>query len=660
MAVPEGAEAVLAAKFAVMRSLLGERQWRVYLGSEARARGHGGIAAVARAAGCSESTVAAGVAEIEAGELEALPPGRSRRPGGGRKKAEEAQPGLKQALAGLLEAVTRGDPMVHVTWCSLSLREIGREMAARGFRCGRDALARMMHQDGYSLQGMSRTAEGKQHPDRDAQFRHIDAMITGFRAAGDPVVSVDGKKKEQLGPYWRAGRSWRGKGDPVKVRDHDFPDEQLGKITPYGVYDIAANRGFVSVGTSRDTAAFAVSALRLWEQQEGSLRYRGAKRLLVTCDAGGSNSYTSRLWKDQLAVLAQETGLEIHVCHFPPGTSKWNKIEHRLFCHITRTWRARPLMTAQDAVAGIAATTTYQGLKVTAVLDGNEYPKGTQISDERMDYLEQRILDRQDTRGEWNYAVLPAPRPAPQPQPPPPPPGPDLDTLAHPAITGISRAEFSDLAASLEIPYAAAREQRLHLARGGPRRTRPKGPAAPVKLSLPACLLAAIYRYRLGMTCQAIAGLLGVDHSTISVTTRHIAGLLAQHGTAITPGPHRIRTPGDLHRHAAAAGITITIHGQGAETGDMRALQATEDHDTPKLKTDAAIMTANIHDHCSDAAAATAGGGERLPDLVPFWKPPNSKAITIRIRISSTTHIRQPPALDRGRHRRRGPLDQSR
>ena len=238
---------MLAAKFAVMRSLLGERQWRVYLGSEARARGHGGIAAVARAAGCSESTVAAGVAEIEAGELEALPPGRSRRPGGGRKKAEEAQPGLKQALAGLLEAVTRGDPMVHVTWCSLSLREIGREMAARGFRCGRDALARMMHQDGYSLQGMSRTAEGKQHPDRDAQFRHIDAMITGFRAAGDPVVSVDGKKKEQLGPYWRAGRSWRGKGDPVKVRDHDFPDEQLGKITPYGVYDIAANRGFVSV-----------------------------------------------------------------------------------------------------------------------------------------------------------------------------------------------------------------------------------------------------------------------------------------------------------------------------------------------------------------------------------------------------------------------------
>src|ERR1035441_6617388 len=478
VAVPEGAEAVLAAKFAVMRSLLGERQWRVYLGSEARARGHGGIAAVARAAGCSESTVAAGVAEIEAGGLEALPPG------GGRKKAEEAQPGLKQALAGLLEAVTRGDPMVHVTWCSLSLREIGREMAARGFRCGRDALARMMHQDGYSLQGMSRTAEGKQHPDRDAQFRHIDAMITGFRAAGDPVVSVDGKKKEQLGPYWRAGRSWRGKGDPVKVRDHDFPDEQLGKITPYGVYDIAANRGFVSVGTSRDTAAFAVSALRLWEQQEGSLRYRGAKRLLVTCDAGGSNSYTSRLWKDQLAVLAQETGLEIHVGPPPPGTSKWNKIEPRLFCHITRTWRARPLMTAQAAVAGIAATTTYQGLKVTAVLDGNEYPKGTQISDERMDYLEQRILDRQDTRGEWNYAVLPAPRPAPQPQPPPP--GPDLDTLAHPAITGISRAEFSDLAASLEIPYAAAREQRLHLARGGPRRTRPKGPAAPGKLSLPA------------------------------------------------------------------------------------------------------------------------------------------------------------------------------
>jgi hypothetical protein len=210
--------------------------------------------------------------------------------------------------------------MSEITWCSLSLRDLERRLARLGFGCGKDAVARMLRADGYSLQGMSRTIEGRQHPDRDAQFRHINAMIAQFRAAGDPAVSVDAKKKEQLGPFHRAGRSWRPGGSPVRVRDHDFPDEELGKITPYGVYDIAANRGLVSVGTSRDTAAFAVNALRLWWQREGALRYPGARRLLVTCDAGGSNGYRCRLWKDQLAVLAAETGLQITVCHFPPGT----------------------------------------------------------------------------------------------------------------------------------------------------------------------------------------------------------------------------------------------------------------------------------------------------------------------------------------------------
>ena len=417
MAVSEDAEAVLAAKFAVMRKVADERTWRVYLGSEARALGRGGIVVVARAAGVSETTVAAGVSEIDAGGLDELPPGRARRPGGGRKRAEDRDPGLRPALRGLAEAATRGDPVAEVTWCSLSLRELEREMAALGFRCGKDAIARMMRADGYSLQGMSRVLEGKQHPDRDAQFRHINEQIAAFGAAGDPVVSVDAKKKEQLGPYHRAGRSWRRAGDPVQVRDHDFPDEELGKITPYGVYDIAANRGFVSVGTSRDTAAFAVNALRLWWQREGSSRYPGARRLLVTCDAGGSNGYRCRLWKDQLAALAAETGLEITVCHFPPGTSKWNKIEHRLFCHITRTWRARPLMTKEDAVAGIAATTTYAGLKVTAVLDEGSYPAKVKISDERMRYLEDRVIARHGTHGEWNYAIRPAPA-GPEPEPP--------------------------------------------------------------------------------------------------------------------------------------------------------------------------------------------------------------------------------------------------
>jgi transposase len=321
MAVSEGAGAGLAAKFAAMRRLgLTERQWREYLGIGARAVGYGGIAAVARAAGVSETTVAAGVAGVESGELEGLPPGRSRRPGGGRKKAEETQRGLRPALKGLAEAATRGDPMAEVTWCSLSLRELERQLAALGFRCGKDAVARMLRAEGYSLQAMAKVLEGRQHPDRDDQFRRINAMIAAFTEAGEPAVSVDGKKKEQLGPYHRDGRSWRPRGEPVRVRDHDFPDEKLGKITPYGVYDIAANTGFVSVGASHDTAAFAVSALRLWWQREGSMRYPGARRLLVVCDAGGSNSCTGRLWKDQLAVLAEQAGLEITVCHFPPGT----------------------------------------------------------------------------------------------------------------------------------------------------------------------------------------------------------------------------------------------------------------------------------------------------------------------------------------------------
>jgi hypothetical protein len=320
VAVSGDAVAVLAAKFAVMRKVADERTWRVYLGSEARALGRGGIKAVALAARVSETTVAAGVAEIESGGLGDLPPGRSRRPGGGRKKAEDIQPGLTGALRELAGAATRGDPVAEITWCSASLRDLERQMAALGFRCGKDAVARMLRADGYSLQGMSRTVEGKQHPDRDAQFGHINAMIAAFAAAGDPVVSVDAKKKELLGPFHRHGRAWRPQGSPVQVRDHDFPDERLGKITPYGVYDIAASRGFVPVGTSCDTAAFAVNALRLWWQAEGSLRYPGAGRLLVTCDAGGSDGYRCRLWKDQLAVLAAETGLAISVVHFPPGT----------------------------------------------------------------------------------------------------------------------------------------------------------------------------------------------------------------------------------------------------------------------------------------------------------------------------------------------------
>jgi hypothetical protein len=571
MAVPGDAVAVLAAKFAVMRQVADERTWRVYLGSEARALGHGGIVAVARAAGVSETTVAAGVAEIEAGRLDGLPPGRSRRPGGGRRKAEDAQPGLTGALRELAEAATRGDPVAEITWCSLSLRDIGRQMAGLGFRCGKDALARMLREDGYSLQGMSRTIEGRQHPDRDAQFRRINAMIAGFRAAGDPVVSVDAKKKEQLGPFWRAGRTWRPAGDPVRVRDHDFPDHELGKITPYGIYDIAANRGFVSVGTSCDTAAFAVSALRLWWKQEGSLRYPGAGRLLVTCDAGGSNSYKNRAWKDQLAALAAETGLQIWVCHFPPGTSKWNKIEHRLFCHVTRTWRGRPLMTPEDAVAGIAATTTYAGLKVTAVLDGNEYPAGEQVSGQRMKYLEECILDRGAVRGEWNYAVLPAPRPAPEPEPEPERPGrcPQA-ALNHPALTGMDPGGLLALAAALDVPFGARREQRNYAKRGHRRVNALRngdGSNGHRRIDLTDHLIAWRLREHLRLPVQAIGVLLGISPSTASHAAALTARLLAGSGIpqpATAPPPGTLpRTPGELLDYTAAAGITLIIPDNG-------------------------------------------------------------------------------------------------
>jgi hypothetical protein len=549
----------LAEKFAEYRPHADERGWRFYLGSEARAHAREagcGIAAaaavVAAAAGVSRTTVMAGAGEIADGAEPVA--GRVRRPGAGHPKAEESQPGLRPALAGLLEATVRGDPVTEVTWTTLSLRDLERQMAGLGFRCGKDALARMLREDGYSLQGMSRTIEGRQHPDRDAQFRHINAAIGEFAAAGDPVVSVDAKKKEQLGPYHRPGRAWRPAGDPVKVRDHDFPDAELGKVTPYGIYDIAANTGFASVGTSHDTAAFAVNALRLWWRAEGASRYPGARRLLVTCDAGGSNSYATRLWKDELARLAAEAGLEITVAHFPPGTSKWNKIEHRLFCHITRTWRARPLMTREDAVAGIAATTTYQGLKCTAVLDDAEYPDKVKVSDQRMKYLEDRVLARGPFHGEWNYTVRPAPAQPPQDTPAP---GADLEGLA--ALAGI--ADLGALLAAVIVPWQADRERRLHMDRGGAR-TQDSG-GTPWKLPFEAIVTAAACHHRLGMPYRLLGDLLGAHQSTISLAARRITPALALHGiTPAAPGT-RITNKTRLREHATARGITISgITGQ--------------------------------------------------------------------------------------------------
>jgi hypothetical protein len=585
--MPEIDEAALAAKFAVLRQVLDERQWRVCLGAEANMLGYGGVAAVARASGTAENTVAAGAAEArDPAALAALAPGRSRRPGAGRPKAEGAQPGLKQALDGLLEQGKRGDPMSALTWSTLSLRDIAGQLALLGFTASKDTVARLMRADGYSLQGMSRVLEGKRHEDRDAQFQLISGEVAAAAAAGEPVISVDGKKKEHLGPFHRDGRSWRPEGDPVKVRDHDFADRDGTRICPYGVYDIAANRGFASVGTSCETAAFAVNAIRLWWRHEGSLRYPGAKRLLVTCDAGGSNACASRLWKHELALLRDETGLEIAVRHFPPGTSKWNKIEHRLFCHVTRTWRARPLLTAQDAVAGIAATVTAAGLKCTAFLDTAAYPAGAEVSDARMKHLEDCDLDRLPFHGEWNYALRAVPRPAPEPAPARAGRA-SQATLNSPALTGLQPAALTALAAALEVPCRARLDHKAYLKRGRRRESavRSTAPHAARKLDVTDHVLALRLRDHLALPMAAIAALLGADQSSISHAITDARELMATHAIplpAAAPPPAAPRTPAELLAHAAAAGTTLTIPENGLMPEHFKARQRRTTRDTPK------------------------------------------------------------------------------
>jgi hypothetical protein len=535
---------------------LDERSRRLVLGAVARAAGDGGVTAVAQAAGASWQTVADGAAELASGDDAG--PGRVRRAGGGRKKLEEHDPQLIPALRELLEASTRGDPMSLLTWTTLSVRGIAAELTAAGRRCGKNAVLRMLHAEGFSTQGNSRAIEGRRHPDRDAQFRYISDLAKGRLAAGDPVISIDTKKKELVGLYARKGAEWRPRGDPRRVRDHDFPDPGGGKAIPYGVYDIGANAGFVSVGTDHDTAAFAAESVRRWWQAIGRDRYPGAARLLLTCDAGGSNGYRARAWKAELARLAAETGLEITCCHFPPGTSKWNKIEHRLFCHITRTWRGRPLTSYQVVVNTIAATATSTGLRVTAVLDPGRYPVGAGVTDAQARDLEDRVIARHGFHGDWNYAILAASRPAPDPGPPPAPapspprPAADLAVLDQPALTGLPPGAAAALAGALA-------EARLHAARGGRDRQRPPtaGNDSRQKITFTGHILAAILHRRFALPASAIAALLGCDRSTIGHELPRTRRLLAATATAIPPGPVTLATYQDLRNYAAAVGITL-------------------------------------------------------------------------------------------------------
>jgi hypothetical protein len=406
-AAREKIEAQISKRYHQVKDSLTERARRLFVAAEAKAIGHGGISAAARATGMAKSSIGRGLkelAEIEASGSPGLEKTRSRRPGGGRKKVEDRHPELLDELNNLVEATTRGDPESPLLWTARSLRNIRDEMAGKGFKMSPSTLSRLLGKLGYSLQSNSKRLEGKQHPDRNAQFENIAEAVRQQHEKGDPAISVDTKKKELVGNYKNAGKELRATSDPEPVNVHDFAGKQ-GKAAPYGVYDLAKNEAWVSVGISHDTGEFAVAAIRAWWNEMGAEAYPEASSLLITADGGGSNGYRLRLWKVELQKLVDELGIPISVCHLPPGTSKWNKIEHRLFSFITQNWRGKPLMTHQVIVELISATTTKAGLTVRSRIDSAKYRKGIKISDRQLAKVN---LHPDHFHGEWNYTIRPS------------------------------------------------------------------------------------------------------------------------------------------------------------------------------------------------------------------------------------------------------------
>ncbi len=387
--------------FGAVLPLLDENQRRWVAGGFADILGHGGVTAVAKMSGLARGTMGRGISEIFSGEAVT---GRIRRVGGGRKPATEAQPGYTDALDSLVEPESRGDPMCNLRWTTKSTRNLAEEMGRQGFPTSHTTVADQLDAMGYSLQAPSKTEEGKNHPDRDDQFRYIAARVAEHQAAGEPVISVDAKEKELVGNYHNGGREYQPKGEPVRVKDHDFPDPAVPKAVPYGIYDPTKNEGWMTVGKSADTAEFAISSIERWWEMMGSKAYPDAHRLLITADAGGSNGYRTRLWKAKIAEFAEKMGLEITVCHFPPGTSKWNKIEHRMFSQVTMNWRGRPLESHEVVVNLIGSMTTSTGLRIQAELDERTYARGIKVSDKQMAGLP---IVRHDFHGEWNYTLRP-------------------------------------------------------------------------------------------------------------------------------------------------------------------------------------------------------------------------------------------------------------
>ena len=400
-------DALVAARHQALEGFLDERQRRLHVAAEAKVLGRGGIKRVSQATGVARGTIIAGIKELESAER--IPPEharRVRRPGAGRKKLVDQDPGIREALERLVDPVTRGDPQSPLRWTCKSLMQLARELNAQGHAISHVSVGVLLKELGYSLQGNRKTLEGASHPDRNAQFEYINDKSQAALSSGQPVISVDTKKKELVGHYKNGGEEWRPQGEPEQVNVYDFVDKELGRANPYGVYDIATNTGWVSVGTDHDTASFAVATIRRWWFAMGRAVYPAAKELMITADGGGSNGSRVRLWKLELQRLADELNLTIRVSHFPPGTSKWNKIEHRLFSYISLNWHGQPLVTHEVIVNLIAATTTRKGLKVRAELDTAQYQKGIKVTD--AEFAAIRIA-RDDFHGDWNYVISPNP-----------------------------------------------------------------------------------------------------------------------------------------------------------------------------------------------------------------------------------------------------------
>jgi len=397
--------AAIRERWETFGSRLNERGRRLFAASEVRAAGRGGLALVSKITGLARSTINRGEDDLDGAPL---PEGRVRREGGGRRKLSDQHPGLREALLGLVEPATLGDPMRPLVWVSKSLQKLAAALTSMGSPVSADTVGEELQRLGFSRQGNRKAEEGSKHPDRDAQFEYVNATVVAAQERKQPVISVDTKKKELIGNFKNGGSDYRRKGDPLRVNVHDFEDKTLGKVAPYGVYDVTANEGWVSLGITSDTAEFAVASIRTWLNRMGKPRYPDAKELTITADCGGSNGARVRLWKAELQKLADETGLSIHVRHYPPGTSKWNKIEHRMFCHITQTWRGRPLTDRLTVVELIGATTTTTGLKVECAVDPHTYQKGVKVSDAEFAAIH---LVGDAFHPEWNYSIYPGPKP---------------------------------------------------------------------------------------------------------------------------------------------------------------------------------------------------------------------------------------------------------